>query len=79
MSAVFIALNVAAGTDQINVTFDSALYGCQFMVSEFNNVIGIDTSTSASTPAPQVTAGSLSWEALPSTKSNQALLPLRHL
>jgi hypothetical protein len=63
MSAVYIALNVAAGTDNVTVNFDTALYGCQFCLSEFYNIASasaIDaTSASASSTAPQVSAGLL--------------------
>jgi hypothetical protein len=62
-SAVYIALNVAAGTDQVTVKFDSALYGCQFTLSEFYNVAAASAfdvaSASYSTHSPSVSAGSM--------------------
>jgi hypothetical protein len=62
-SSVYIATNVAAGTDQVTVQFDGALYGCQFVLSEFYNVAAassIDaTSTNATSVAPSVSAGSM--------------------
>src|ERR1700730_7070675 len=38
ISAVYVALNVAARTQQVTITFDSRLFGCQFVLSEFYNV-----------------------------------------
>jgi hypothetical protein len=62
-SAVYIALNVAPGTDQVTVQFDSPLYGCQFVLSEFYNVASIAAIETAATNrlsmAPAVNSGSL--------------------
>jgi hypothetical protein len=62
-SAVYIALNVAAGTDQVSVKFDTALYGAQFTLSEFYNVAAASAfdvaSASFSTHSPTVSAGAM--------------------
>jgi hypothetical protein len=44
MSSIYAATGVAGGTTKITVTFDSALYQCQFVLSEFYNVSGIDSN-----------------------------------
>ena len=63
MSAVYVALNVAAGTQQVTITFDSPLYGCQFVLSEFYNVAAAaaldGVSANAASSAPAVSAGSM--------------------
>jgi hypothetical protein len=63
ISAVYVALNVAAGTQQVSITFDSQLYGCQFVLSEFYNVAAAaaldGVSTKAASHAPAVSAGSM--------------------
>src|ERR1700730_7830956 len=63
ISAVYVALNVAAGTQQVTITFDSQLYGCQFVLSEFYNVAAAaaldGVSANAASHAPAVSAGSI--------------------
>jgi hypothetical protein len=54
---------VAAGTQQVTITFDSQLYGCQFVLSEFYNVAAAaaldGVSANAASHAPAVSAGSI--------------------
>jgi hypothetical protein len=52
MSSTYVALNVAAGTQKIAVTFDANLYGFQFCATEAYNVLSasaVDGSSSATT------------------------------
>jgi hypothetical protein len=59
-SAVYTSFNVAAGTKRVTVKFDQALYGCQFVLSEFYNVTGFDqASASSNTNAPSISPGTL--------------------
>lgn len=56
----WVATNIAAGTDLVTVSFDTPLYMCQFVLSEFYNVASVDASSSnSSSSAPQVNAGLL--------------------
>jgi hypothetical protein len=59
-SSIYVAQNVSAGADKVTVAFDTPLYGCQFVLSEFYNVFGIDASVGSSTSiSPNISAGSL--------------------
>jgi hypothetical protein len=52
MSSTYVALNVAAGTQNITVTFDTGLYGFQFCATEAYNVLSasaVDGRSSATT------------------------------
>src|ERR1700731_1104904 len=63
ISAVYVALNVTAGTQQVTIRFDTQLYGCQFVLSEFYNVAAAaaldGVSANAASQAPAVSAGSI--------------------
>jgi chitodextrinase len=63
VSRLFYALGVAAGTQNITVTFDAPVHSFQSVVSEFYNVAtagALDgSSANSSSAAPGVTAGTL--------------------
>jgi hypothetical protein len=60
VSAIYVAQNIAAGAQKVRISFDTALYGCQFALSEFYNVGVIDkVSANSSGHAPSIMAGSL--------------------
>jgi hypothetical protein len=63
VSRIYYALNVAAGTQKVTVSFDAPLFGFQANVSEFYNVATVSAadgnSGNAASSAPSVTAGSL--------------------
>jgi hypothetical protein len=52
MSSIYVALNVAAGTQNLTVTFDTQLYGVQFCATECYDVVAasaVDRVSSATT------------------------------
>jgi len=63
VSRIYYALNVAAGTQKITVSFNAPLFGFQANVSEFYNVATASaadgSSGNAASSAPAVTAGNL--------------------
>jgi hypothetical protein len=63
ISSIYIATNVYANTQKVTVTFDTGLYGCQFVLSEFYNVAAgaaIDTTAAShASAAPSVNGGSM--------------------
>jgi hypothetical protein len=59
MSSVYATFNVAAGTRNLTVTFDTLLYDCQFCVSEFYGIASsnaLDGTSSATTSASSAIA-----------------------
>ena len=63
VSRLLYALNVAAGTQKLTITFDSKLYNFQAVASEFYNVVAVNAadgqSGDSSSSAPTVSSGSL--------------------
>ncbi len=60
ITSVYVALNVVSGTYNITITFDTALYNCQFCITEFFNIASasaLDGSSTATLASP-VTSGS---------------------
>jgi hypothetical protein len=60
MSSIFVAFNVAAAAQSLTVRFDAALYGCQFCLTEFDNLVGVDaTSGSITSGTNTISPGAL--------------------